>query len=253
MKGFSVFFVKELQEIAHTWRGKVLLGVVLLFALTSAPLALLTPALLESFVPAGSGMTITLPDPTYLDAYMQWIKNVEQIVMMTLIIASGGLIAGELAANTAAMVLSKPLSRSAFVLSKFCGQALLVVASTALGAIVCEIATVLSFGGSDPVLMASVTGVWLVFALMMVALMTLLSSVFSPLAAGGIGVAAFFVISLGALWEPLVTYSPAGISTVTGALLAGKSPDIFWPIATSLLLGVVFLIAALLVFRRKEV
>lgn len=252
MTGFWVFLAKEAREILHTWRGKVFLGVVLFFALSSAPLALFTPALLESFVDTGA-MQLQIPDPTFVDAYAQWVKNLEQIAMMALIISSGGLVSGELAANTAAVVLSKRLSRPAFVIAKYTAQSLFVVSTTVLATVLAEVLTLASFGESRPMWIAGAVGAWLVFALAMVAVTTFFSSLMSPLAAGGLGVGAFFLVSLGALWEPLVTYSPAGVPAMTTALMRGDAVDSYWPLAASALLAAIALVGSVIGFSRREI
>ena len=252
MTGFTALLGKELLEIARTWRGWVLFLILLFFAITGAPLALYTPQILASLSET-QALSIALPDPTYLDAYAQWIKNLEQLGIVALIISSGGIIAGELGSNTAAVVLSKRISRPAFVLAKFVAQVLFVSVAVVITTAVAEVATTFAFGATAPADLFTAAGSWLVFAWMMVAIVVWLSALVSPLAAGGLGVGTFFAVSLLGLFRPLAEYSPAGVSAVTAALMRGAPVTSYWPLVTGVLVTVVALIGAVAAFSRREV
>ena len=177
MSGFTAFLGKELREILRTWRIWVLPGIVLFFAISGPPLAKITPELLGSLMADQQpGVVIQLPDPTYIDAYLQWTKNLSQMVLFAVIIMFGGIISAETKSGTAALVLTKPLSRSAFVLAKFVSQAALVAVPVVAGALATWGITYSVFGEAPLAPLAEATGAWLVFALMFVALMELLSS-----------------------------------------------------------------------------
>lgn len=252
MKGATRFLRKEALEIVRTWRIWVVPGLLLFFAITSPILAMLTPALLESVTQGQSGMQISIPDPTYVDAYAQWIKNLQQIVTFALLLTAGGMIAGERASGTAILVLTKPVSRAAFVITKYISNALLLSVFTVVGTLACWGVTYLTFGEAPPERLLASTAAWLGFALLMLALMTLFSSGLKTLAAGGAGLGAFFAISILSLWGPALEYSPAGLYAAAGALLAGESVELLWPVlATVTVIGVV-LAAAIMVFRRQE-
>ncbi|MDP2183286.1 MAG: ABC transporter permease subunit [Actinomycetota bacterium] len=252
MKGFLRFLGKEFTEIVRTWRVWVVPGMLLFMAVSSPILAKLTPALLESVASGQQGIKITIPDPTYLDAYAQWLKNLQQMIAIALLITTGGMIAGERASGTAILVLTKPVSRAAFVVAKFLSQTALLVVATVIGAAVCWGATYATFGEAPPKLLVSMTAVWLAFAVLLVALMTLLSAGLKSIAAGGVGIGGFFVISVLSLWGPALDYSPAGLSVAPNALLAGTPVELAWPLATTAVAVVALVVAGVLVFKTKE-
>ncbi len=130
----------------RTWRLPVLGGVVLFFALTGPVLALLTPELLRSMQSSAPGVVIRVPDPTWRDAYAQWIKNLTQIVSFVAIIAAAGSVAGEVASGTALLVLTKPVSRSC--VRRHQGLALfgLLAATVLAGTLVTQLVTFAVFG-----------------------------------------------------------------------------------------------------------
>lgn len=252
MRGFSRFLMKEIVETTRTWRLPVVGGVALLFALSGPMMAQLTPQLLESLQSSQPGVVIKVPDPTWVDAYAQWIKSLTQIVSFVTIIAASGSVAGEVASGTANLVLTKPVSRGAFVAAKAIALFGLVGGTVVVGTALTQLVTLLVFGEAPLGELWGPTLVWLAFAALLISISILLSSVVSTLAAAGIAVGVFFGISLGALWGPAVTYSPVGLVTAPTALLAGKDPSTAWPVATGIAAAFLFTAMAAALFSRRE-
>jgi ABC-2 type transport system permease protein len=250
----AAFLHKELREIASTWRIWVLPGIVLFFALSGPVLARVTPDLLRSLMSDQQpGVVIQLPDPTWRDAYLQWTKNLSQIVLFAVIIMFGGMISGEKKSGTAALVLTKPVSRRAFVAAKFVSQALLVVVPVTLGALATWGVTYAVFAEAPVAPLAQATGTWLVLALLFVALMELLSaSLDSQAGAAGIGFLGYIAISIAVLWSPALKYSPAGLVNAPSELVAGDAASLLAPVAVTLVLALVLVGGAMAVFDRRE-
>ncbi len=252
MRGFTQFLRKELTETFRTWRIWVLPGLLLFFALTSPVIAKMTPQLLESVASGQEGLQITIPEPTYLDSYSQWVKNLQQLVAIALLLTTGGIIAGERSSGTAVLVLTKPVSRSAFVIAKYLSHALLVIVSTLVGAFACWGTTYAVFGEAPVSRIVEPTAAWLAFALVLIAVMTAFSAGMKSLAAGGAGIGAFFAISILSLWGPALRYSPAGLAGAPSSLLMGENPALVWPLLTGALAVIALVGAAVLIFRRIE-
>lgn len=252
MRGFGAFAAKEAAEIVKTWRIWVLPGIVLFFAATGPVLAKLTPELLRS-VATSPGMVIELPTPTYTDAYLQWAKNLGQLVTFAVIIIFAGLVSAERRSGTAVLVLTKPLSRPAFVLAKYLAAALLLAGSVAVGALLTWGVTAAVFGEAPFVRLARATGTWLVWGLLLLALMTLLSVLIdSQAGAAGLGLAAFLVISVASLWGPGLRFTPAGLIGAPTDLVTGAPTDVTWPLLTAIAAAVLLLASAVAAFSRKE-
>ncbi len=252
MRGFARFLGKEATEVVRTWRIWVLPGVLLFFAISGPILAELTPQLVKSLGGGQQGIVITMPEPTYLDAYAQWVKNLGQIGIFLLIGVSAGVVAGERSSGTAALVLTKPVSRGGFVVAKYLMSAALLVVATVVGTLVTWGVTGAVFGTAPPGLLFSATGVWLAFALVLLAAMMLLSSALSTLAAVGAGVGMFAVLGILNLWGPAVRYTPAGLIGAPSQVLADTSPALAWPLASAVVAVPVLVAAAVWVFRRVE-
>lgn len=252
MTGFTVFAQKELLELVRTWRLWVLPGIVLFFALTSPIVARYTAEILQAVAADQLGQ-FELPTPTYLDAYGGWIKNLSQIVMFALIIVSGGLVSSERRSGTAVLVLTKPLSRGAFILAKAVVQSAFLAVLIAVGTLVTWVATVAAFGEAPGQALWAASFAWLVFGILIVALMTLLSVIIRPAAgAAGAGLGAYVLLSIAVLWEPFGTYSPAALTTAPTSLAMGESVDLFWPVVTALILAAALTAVAAASFRRQE-
>jgi len=248
-----VFARKEAVEIVRTWRIWVLPAIILFFAITAPLLARFTPEIVGAV--AGDQLGgLTLPPGTSLDAYGQWIKNLSQITLFALIIIYGGIVSSETSSGTAILVLTKPMSRTAFVAVKAVIHSTFLVALAVIGALITWGLTAAVFGTAAPGPLWSSTLIWIVLGVFYIGLMTFFS-VLIPSAAGaaGAGMGAFVLLAIAALWKPLGDHSPAGLAGQAAALAAGKTvPDLLWPVLVSLVLAVGFVAAAALLFRRKE-
>ncbi len=252
MNGFAVFARKETMEILRTWRRWVLPGILVFLAVTGPPLARYTAEIVTAF--AGDQLSgLTVADPTYLDAYAQWAKNLTQIVVVALIILYGGIISGESRSGTAVLVLTKPVSRSSFVVAKVLVNSVFVAVLLAAGTLITWGLTAAMFGTAPPAALWSSSLVWLVLAVQFVALMTLLSVVIGSAAgAAGAGLGIFVLTSIASIWRPLGSYSPAGLATQVNSLAAGAPATPWWPVLTSLAVSVALVLVAVALFRRQE-
>jgi ABC-2 type transport system permease protein len=252
MSGFAVFAGKEAREIPRTWRIWVLPGILLFFALTGPVLARFTPQIVGALAGNQFG-GLKLPTPTYLDAYTQWIKNLSQIGLFALIIIYASIISAETKSGAAVLVLTKPLSRTAFVIAKAAVHSVFLAVLVVLGTLLTWGLTETIFGKAPGSALWSAALAWLTFGVMFIALMTLLSVLISSTAgAAGAGLGAYALVSIAAIWKPLGTYSPAGLASLPASLAAGKDAVVLWPVLTSLLLSVTLVALAGQRLQRRD-
>jgi ABC-2 type transport system permease protein len=194
-----------------------------------------------------------MPKPSYLDAYGQWIKNLSQIGLFAIIIIYGGLISAERKSGTAILVLTKPLSRTSFVIAKAAVHAAFLVVSVGVTTVVTWSMTTLVFNRSPGEALWSAVVGWLGLAIFFLGVMTLLSSLLdSQAGAAGIGLAVFAALSVAGFSEPLRKFTPAGLVGAPTALAAGKESAILSPVITSVGLAILLVMAAAEIFRTKE-
>ena len=122
---FGVLLRKELLESIRTLRLPVVAGLFLFVGLSSPVLARYLPEIIELAGGEQLGV-IEIPTPTAADAVDQLVKNLAQFGALTAILLAMGLVASEKDRGTAAFVLTKPVSRRAFLGAKLVALAVVL-------------------------------------------------------------------------------------------------------------------------------
>jgi ABC-2 type transport system permease protein len=253
LHGFRTFAAKEMLETRKTWRLWVLPGILVFLGLTTPILAAVTPALLKATAQRQPGVVIQFPTPTSVDAYVQFLGNLAQLALLVVIITGAAAVAGERRAGTAALVLTKPLSRAAFVWAKAMANLAVLVVATAIGAALCIAVTVVLFDAAHVAAFLESVALWLALAAMFVCLMVLLSAAIDrQAAAAGAGLAVYAALFVLTGFPVARDRSPAGLLAANDALLKGREAALAAPLVVTLALAVICLLAAAWVFRRKE-
>lgn len=254
MTGFLPLLAKEFFEIRRTWRIWVVPGILFFFAISGPMLALLTPRLLASVATQQPGVVIRIPNPTALDAYAQFLKGLSQIVLIALIIGGAGAVSGERASGTAIMVLTKPISRAAFVLAKLTADLTLLVSTTLIATCVTLGVTRALFPPMAATPLFASVALWLVQGALVVSAMLFFSVVFRSRGAGaGAGLCFVLVLLILSIWPAAERYSFVGLGSAMGAALRGAEASVTFPVVTALGAMVTFTLAAIAVFERKEI
>jgi ABC-2 type transport system permease protein len=254
MNGFAPFLRKEVDETVRTWRLWVLPGFLLFAALSSPVVTYLMPTLLDSLGTAQQGLSITVSDPTALQAYIEYLGNLSELTLFALVIAYGGIVSGEVRGGTAALTLAKPLSRAAFVLGKWLSQAAVILIAAALGTIICVGLTQLLFDGGPAGRLVLAVALWAFYALMLLAVMVLLSiELKAPAAASGAGVGVYAALLVLAQFEVTSSATPAGLPAAGLAIVRGEPAQWAGPLAATVAVTAACLVAAVLRFERREI
>lgn len=252
MKGAGALLRKELLEQWRTTRLPVVTVVFLLVGLSSPLLARFTPEILEAV--GGDQFQIVLPTPTAADAYDQLAKNLGQFGILIAVLLAMGAVATEKERGTAALLLTKPVSRGAFLAAKL-----------AAIAITLGVASAVAFAGGwfytfvlfEPLPIAGFVAAaalqWL--SLVAFAAITFVGSTLtrSALAAAGLGIAAFIVVGILGIVPAIAPYLPTGLGAPARALALGQSgTDVFAPTVAAIVLVAALFWIAWLSFRRQE-
>jgi ABC-2 type transport system permease protein len=253
LRGFGAFVAKEMLETRKTWRLWVVPGVMVFLGLTTPIITAVTPSILKMSARSQPGVVIHFPTPTAVDSYVSFLANLLQIGLLVVIITGAAAVAGERRGGTAVLVLTKPPSRAAFVWAKIVANLVIVCLATAIGTALCIAVTLVLFDASHIGAFVQSVAMWLALAAMFVCLMVYLSAALDRQAAAagaGLGVyAAFFALT----GFPIVRdNSPAGLFAASDALLKARDAALATPIAVTLALALVFVVAAAWSFRRKE-
>lgn len=253
MRGFWTFLGKEMRDIQRTWRIWVLPLIAIGMGALGPVIAKITPALLESVASSQPGVVFQIPDPTTVDAYRQWLGDLGQTVLIAVIISMAGAVAAERKNGTAVLVLTKPISRHAFVLAKIASNLVVLTVSTIAGTFACWLGTTILFANEHAWRLVQATALWFALAAAFVAIMTLLSVVVkSSAGAAGVGFGVYIAVAIASAWGPARDYSLAGLLTAGDRILTGESVEAGWPVLTAMAVTLIAAWAATAVFARAE-
>lgn len=253
MNGFGPLLRKELLE---QWRTRRLLVVAVVFValgIGSPFLARYTPELIQAL--GGVPFEIEFPEPTTRDAVDQFLKNLGQVGILSAILLAMGSVATEKERGTAALLLSKPASRAAYLAAKLVAMTVTLTLGLVLASAIAYVYTALLFDTPGISGWAGMTALLLVSMLAYLALTFVGSALTrSAVAAAGIGIAGMIVLAIVAALPNLAPYLPAGISGAPArALATGTDPGpLIGPIAANVGLVAGLAVLAWLVFRNQE-
>ncbi|MBK7918241.1 MAG: YhfC family intramembrane metalloprotease [Chloroflexi bacterium] len=253
---WRAFLTATRKELLQQWRTRrvlVIWAVFLLFGLMSPLLAKFTPQML-TMVEGAEQFANLIPQPTINDAMTQYIKNITQFGFIIAILVGMGAVAGEKERGTAALILSKPMPRWAFLLSKFVAQAMLYAVAFLLAALATYYYTLVLFGPMDFVAFLLGSGLLWVWLLCYTAVTLLGSAIGDSVGAGaGLGLlGAVLLLLLGAL--PVIgPLAPSGLVAWASQMGLGAATPNAGALAASVILIVMLLITSLAVFEEQEV
>lgn len=254
MRAYAAFVKKEFLEMSRTYK-LLIMGIIFgVLGLMNPLTAKFTPELLAALMPAG--MTIELGEPSVMDSWMQFFKNIPQMGLIVAAVLFGGILGNEISKGTLINLLTKGLSRNTVVLAKFTAWGIMWTCSYALSFIITLLYTNYYWEDSaDSVLLAgAVSGVW-IFGLLLIAAALLGGSLFasmygSLLFMGGIVVIQFLL----GIIPDLGRWMPTGLISNNMSLLEGKMDmaGFMRPLLTAVLLTALFLWLSCAVFRKKQ-
>ena len=253
IKLFGVALNKELLQLWRTKRVLVVWVVFLLFGLGSPLLANLTPQLLQN-IEGAEQFSELIPTPTNSDALAQYIRNITQFGFIIAVMLGMGAVAGEKERKTAPIILSKPIPRWTFLLSKFFAQAILYFGAFLIAAMAAYYYTYLLF---EPFSLGEfLFGNLLLFVWLMVfSAVTILGSTIakSTGAAAGISLGgAILLLILGAIPQ-IGQLMPGGLIGWASQLgIDGLSAPNGGALANNILLIILFLLSAIAIFEVQE-
>jgi ABC-2 type transport system permease protein len=252
MTGLALMLGKEAREQVRTMRLVVVVAVFALFGLLSPVVARYTREIVEAV--GGGQFGGMIPEPTVADAVIQLTKNVGQFGVIIAILVTMGTVAAEKERGTAAFILTKPVTRAAFVVAKVAAIGTLLALALAASGALAWVYTAILF---EPLPVAGFAGavalLWLSLAVF--AAITFLASVVAPsgIVAGGIGFGAFVLAGILSALPGVGAYMPTSLWGAADQLAIGIVPD---PLVGPVLFNVAVIAAAIglaaAIFRRQE-
>jgi ABC-2 type transport system permease protein len=254
---FPVLFGKEVLESWRSYRSLVLVIVLVAFGILSPAAARFAPELIK--LAAGDqadvgALLALMPAPTKLDSVDQYLKNLTQMGILVMILMTMGLVAREKETGTAALVLARPVSRTAFLLAKFSVLAGMLTVALGAAGLTCFLYTRLLFGEwLNAAMFAAVNGLMWLYLLIPSALTFLASSLMrSGVAAAGLGLGAWAAVGLLGSIGCLKELAPGRLVSASVEISRGAAFGAWTAIVTSLGLILLCLSVAAVAFARQE-
>jgi len=229
--------------------------IIFLFVAVASPiLAKLTPELLKGL--SVQGIKIELPTPTYLDALDQLIKNISQIALLVLVFIIAGSVTDEKNRKTLEIILTKPIPRTKFILSKFFSSYIslgLIFISSMILFYLYTVSLFTTFSLINFIIMAMIV---LLYIFMITSITILASTVLrSNIAAGAVGFISFILFgTIFSMLEQIKSFSPNLIfSNYKDIVINGYAQELNGPIIIIILVITISISSAVILFKHQEI
>ncbi len=117
MRAYVAFIKKEGLELVRTYKLLLMILIFFAFGVMSPLMAKLMPDLMSQLVT--EGIEISLPEPSAIDSYAQFFKNLTQMGLMVIVLMFSGTLTQELGKGTLVHLVTKGLAKSTVLLAKY--------------------------------------------------------------------------------------------------------------------------------------
>lgn len=251
MPNFS-FLKKELKEFTKTPKGLILLVLFIFFAIASPILA---KYINEILLLVASDTPITLPEPEFQDAWLQFYKNLSTVFIVYIIIVTGS-ISQEKNKGSIILVLTKKVTRFNLIMSKFIASAIVYTILYLVSVLLSGWYTNYLFGEFVyQGLYMSLFIFWLM-GIFFTALAILVSVIGkTPTSSALLGFFGFAVLQILNISSKIALYNPAGASSLVNNVLMGSIElgDLWIHIVSTLLGTIILFVTGFLIFKKQEI
>jgi ABC-2 type transport system permease protein len=222
----------------------------------NAPLVYYMPEILKLAGAGDIAAGMGLSQPTALDAWMQYFKNVGQMGILAVLLLCGSLLSGEKGKGTLILPLTKGLGRSGVVIVKFIAMSSLWTLGMLVSAATSAAYTLWLFPGEDvPHLLLGIGALWLLG--MFLLSLILPSSVMFRGSFGGLIIPGAVIVVLGILgaFPDLMFWSPLNLGGDPLLVMAGAKEvaELLVPSLVAAIGAAACVAASVALFRRSVV
>jgi len=255
----AALFKKESLELWRTSRIIIAAVAFLILGLQGPILAKILPDLIKNASPNLSGIQIIIPEQKATDALVTYFSQMSFMPILVLILLRVGTLAAEKERGTQVLVLTKPVTRTQFILAKYFAYLGMLIGVLALTTLAVIYDTIVLFDSSfnfGAYLMLNLT--LLSYLAFLLAVIILCSSLFkNSIAAGGVAFLAYLVISTDSRFLPnWPKYLPQVVFDVTipRTLLGGQGSvtDLLLPTIVGIVLAILTLTIACYTYEQRE-
>jgi ABC-2 type transport system permease protein len=208
---------KELKEFLKTGKIYVLLFSLLFFGISSPIIAKFTPEIIESLVKNQEmqSLIIQLPPPTWKDAFIQFFKNLNQIVFLIIVLLFIGCISEEKNKNTASIFIALGIDRKKWIFSKFLFQIIITYFFLLISFIACAYYTYFLFSTFPIQNSISAMFLYFIYIFFILSLIIFSSSLGNNfIQSAGIFLGIFIIFNLLSIFPNMDPYNPMSLSSL---------------------------------------
>ncbi len=250
-KGYFCLLKKEIKEQFKNAKSIILLIVFAFFAIASPLAAKYLPEIISG-LGESENMQIVLPEPTWVDAVNQYVKNISQMLSFILILVYMGLISKEKESGTLVFLLVKPIRKSDFILAKFTSVVFTLALAMLLSFMLSSLYIKLLFGSFDIWKFLLINAFMFLYLLSLAFITLFFSSIFrSQIAAGVLSFVVLLIMNLVSGIGKIGEILPSALLGEVNSIIADGSFSLV-PIFSSIAFLMLFLVISLVLFRRWE-
>lgn len=253
MKAYLAFSKKELLESFRTYKMLIMMVIFILFAVMSPAAAKLTPKIMEMALP--EGVSISMGDPTALDSWQQFFKNVGQMGLFVLVIMNSGLLIREINKGTLINLLTKGLTRKTVILSKFSMAVLQWTIVYWVSEIITYYYTFLLWKDDHVKGLVGATVYLWIFGILLISIVILASTIgkstYTPLLLiGGIVALLMFLQMI----PKMNQYNPIQLATDNYSIVSGTivTSDLYKPLVVALIAILINIVVSRIIFDKRK-
>lgn len=253
MIGLTLMLKKEWMENSRSHKALALLIISIIFGILGPLTALLMPDIMAGVLP--KKIQEAIPDPTYLDSYIQYFKNINQLGLILLVFLFSGSLTQEFARGSLIHLITKGLSKKAIILAKHIMMSLIWTFSYLLGSLTQYAYTLYYFNnhGQDKLIVYGTS--WL-FGLLLLSLILFYSVIFRKTA--GLLIACLMTIVvffISGFFKITKDWNPILLIQKQSQILSGhyETQVLIQPSIIVITIILINLTLAILIFEKSEV
>lgn len=174
MNQLLIMLQKEWTESIRTNKLIPIIIVFMILGIMSPLTAIIMPDIIKNALPSAV-KDFNIPEATYIDSYIQFFKNINQIGLIILVIIFSGILTNELSRGTLLNLITKGLSRKYIILSKWIISTIIWTIAYIIGALIQYSYTLYYFNNEGSHKVAAYIMSWL-FGVMLLSIIMLLST-----------------------------------------------------------------------------
>nr|UWI50491.1 ABC transporter permease [Clostridioides difficile] len=252
MREYIVFTKKEFIENLRNYKLFSLVTLFLILGISSPLSAKFMPDLIAHFAPT---LKVTAA-PTALDSWTQFSSNISGLGMSLTLIIFCNILSNEYSKGTLVIMLTKGLSRSSVILSKFSVTVIIMSIGFWFSFLAAYGYTIYFWPDANLYhIVFSAFSLWLI-GIMYISILILGCVLFkSAFPSVLLVLVSTIAISLLSLPKQLAPYSPNFITSKNIDLISGKvlASEFIIPIILTIIISIVYLLLAVILFKKKQV